>query len=240
MHDSDVVAFEIRRPWPKRDKTHDAKPGKPRWKARYQWATWRKPWNGWMAFWTVAGRGLYWPPMIVVWHREPGGHDSGEICKHHTRAGWNETKGVWIVKVSNRWRWHMHHWRIQVPFLGNIRRFFFERCIECGRRYPWGYATFSHQWDEPRGKWFRITHRAYHYECSSLVHYRRENEYLTELVKYLAIEIAARSHEDELSLVDRLTGTTSSLEFYLSYRLQRILGFERDNDYNLIKKETGS
>lgn len=234
MHDPDVVAFEIRRPWPKRDRTHDAKPDRPRWKARYQWATWRKPWSGWMAFWTVAGKGIYWPPTIIVWHREPNGRDSLTVCRSRKQR----PNGDWYYTRS--WHWHVHHWRIQVIPAQKVHRFLFERCEECGRRFPWGYAPVAHQWDQPRGKWFRITRRAYHYECSSLVHYRREIEYRGELIRHLVDEILSRSHEDEPSLIDRLTGHDSPMEFQQAYRLQAILGFERDDDYNLIKKEAES
>ena len=56
MHDPMVVAHEIRRPWPRRDKWHDAKPGEPRWKVRYSWAKWYdlRP-KVFMSFWTLAG-----------------------------------------------------------------------------------------------------------------------------------------------------------------------------------------
>jgi hypothetical protein len=73
MHDPYVVAFEIRRPWPR----------------RVHWGT----------------RRWYFPPIITVWHVEPGGHDSGEICRHYDR----ETK-----KITNGWRWHVWHWKLQI------------------------------------------------------------------------------------------------------------------------------
>ena len=61
MHDPMVVAFEIRRPWPERQ----ARPfGKTRWRFRG-------------AFWNIAGRGLYWPGLVTIWHVEPEGRDSG-------------------------------------------------------------------------------------------------------------------------------------------------------------------
>lgn len=241
MHDPLVVAFEIPRPWPKWDRSYDAKPGKPRWKARYQWATWRKPWTGWMKFWTVAGRGIYWPAMITVWHREPGGRDSGEVCKHYTRNKWNQDARFWTVKANNRWRWHVHHWRIQVIPIRKIRRFLFERCIACGRRYPYGYAPFSHQWDEPLGKWFRVSRRAYHYECSSLVTLRRLVEQDRDVARWLIGELCLRSGYGELemlkTLVDVNTPPVSAPDFYLRDRLMTLMNYERDDDYNLVKRE---
>lgn len=96
MHDPDVVAFQVRRPWPRRERTGGAKPDQPRWKL-----------GG--AFWTVAGVGIYWPGMITVWHREPGGRDSGEVCKHYAR--WQDEDGKWQTKMHRGWRWHVWHVR---------------------------------------------------------------------------------------------------------------------------------
>jgi hypothetical protein len=51
MHDPLVVAFEIRRPWPRRDRAYDKKPG------RVSLHSWRGP------FWVIGGKGFYWPTM---------------------------------------------------------------------------------------------------------------------------------------------------------------------------------
>lgn len=40
-------------------------------------------------------------------------------------------------------RWHIHHWRIKIHPLQNLRRFLFERCATCGKRFSWGYAPIS-------------------------------------------------------------------------------------------------
>jgi hypothetical protein len=81
MHDPMCVAFEIRRPWPKRQARTF---GKERWRFKG-------------AFWNFAGRGYYWPGLITVWHVEPDGHDSGTVCKY--RDHW---------KHPHHWRLQVH------------------------------------------------------------------------------------------------------------------------------------
>lgn len=49
-------------------------------------------------------------------------------------------------------RYHLHHWRIQIHPLQNLKRFIFKRCAACGKRFPWNYSpilsnskTFHHK-----------------------------------------------------------------------------------------------
>jgi hypothetical protein len=106
VHDPLVVAFEIRRPWPRRDRAYDEKPG------RVSLHSWRGP------FWVIGGKGFYWPTMVTVWHREPGGRDSGEVCRHYVkRVG---ADGEYKLKILHGWRFHVVHvrWReiiIELP-----------------------------------------------------------------------------------------------------------------------------
>lgn len=121
MHDPLVVAFTIRRPWPK----------------RVTWPT---------------GKRLWWPSLITIWHTEPDGRDAFEVCKH-----------------SGRWRWHVHHWRIQVHPLQHLRRWALTRCTWCGGRSRKGdYVNCSMQWDSPRGRWWRGEPDLFHADCSSI------------------------------------------------------------------------
>lgn len=131
MHDPLVVAFEIRRPWPKRS---------PRLSNRERWAI-RLP------FVTVAGRTLYFPGLITVWHVEPGGRDSGEVCRARDR------------------RWHVRHWRIQVHPLQQLRRRLLTRCEWCGEK---GSPNVSHQWDRAPGPWWRGEGGLFHAACSTV------------------------------------------------------------------------
>ena len=182
MHDPDVVAFEIPRPWPRRSRHHDAKPGGPRWSMRYSHTCgahcagrpahkagtaafpWWRP-SSYSKFWCVAGRGLYWPSLITVWHREPGGRDSGEVCKHWTR--WQDADGKWHAKRRDRWRWHVHHWRVQVHPLQGLRRWALTRCEWCGGRSRRGdVVNVSRSWDCERSPWWRGERGLFHQDCS--------------------------------------------------------------------------
>lgn len=179
MHDSGVVALEIRRPWPQRSRMHDAKAGGARWAWRLRhkcgpWCTsaphrrdpfpWWKP-SSYGPFMTVAGRGLYWPPVMVIWHEEPGGADSGEVCRHYDRA---------TRQIKTGWKWHVHHWRIQIPPLQEAHRRIFGRCGWCGRRSTRRWpVNVSHQWDRTRPPLFHIDRGLFHMQCSTFEEARR-------------------------------------------------------------------
>lgn len=137
MHDPMVVAFEIRRPWPKRVNWH-----KQRW---------------------------YWPSIITVWHVEPKGHDAGEVCKHFDRV--QDAEGKWRYKFRHAWRFHVHHWRIQVGPLQKLRRWALTRCAWCrGRHSKLDPVSISRQWDGPRGKWWQGETGLYHLHCEAFAH----------------------------------------------------------------------
>lgn len=139
MHDPLTVAFEIRRPWPK---TSD-------WKTE-QAATTGTRWQKGTAFWVLAGRGLYFPSLITVWHRDPSGYD------HITCRG-------------TRWRLHVHHWKIQVRPLQELRRRLLTRCAWChGRHRKRDAVNVARSWDGPRGHWWQGERGLYHRDCSSI------------------------------------------------------------------------
>lgn len=158
MHDPDVVAFTIRRPWPQLDRSgfHD----------RSRWWKFSGP------FWTVAGLRLYWPSFITVWHHEPGGADSGEVCKHYRR--WQGPDGKWQSEVLHAWRWHVTHWQVQVHPLQALRRWVLTRCAWCGGPSRGrDKANISHQWDRDPTPWWRGEPDLYHLDCSSVEHAHR-------------------------------------------------------------------
>lgn len=226
MHDPMVVAFDIRRPWPTRSYTSD----KDR-ERRWHWqrhGKWWKP-GSWSPFVTVRGQRWYFPSLVTIWHVEPNGRDSGEVCNH-----WR-TDRAGRRRRDDRWKWHVWHWKIQVATGQKIKRFLFERCIECGRRYPWGYAPVSHQWDGPGGRWFRVGRLNYHHECSALVHQRRQRESDETLIRHLfaAYRLGADLSEPE-ALAQLTDPRRRSLDFHESYRLTRMLGYERDSNYDLV------
>lgn len=139
MHDPMTVAFEIRRPWPQPDdwKTKQAARTGTRWKI-----------GG--AYWVLAGRGLYFPCLITVWHRDPSGYD-------HTTCR------------STRWQLHIHHWRLQVTPLQQWRRRLLTRCTWCnGRSVKGDPVNHSHQWDGPRSHWWQGEKGLFHSDCSAI------------------------------------------------------------------------
>lgn len=135
MHDPMVVAFNIRRPYPRRPR-----------KGRLGRWRWRPP------FVNVAGRELYFPALITVWHVEPHGEDALR----------GECRGT-------RWQWHIHHWHIQWCFLQGWRRRLLTRCAWCGgpsrKRDP---VNISHQWDSPKQPLWRGERGLFHHDCSSV------------------------------------------------------------------------
>ncbi len=251
MHDPKAVTFEIPRPWPRRSRSFDPKPGRPRWQMRLRHECGdyceqrpehekRDPFPWWRLrsysrFWTVAGRSYYWPALITIWHEEPDGKDSGTVCPHYRR--WQDEGGQWQFESLRSWRWHVHHWRIQVHPWQTLRRWLFERCELCGHRFPYGYAPVSHQWHSPKPRRLRVERRSFHHECSELVHARQTIGYDEQIIRALVTEIRVRADEAERETVERLTGHKTPMSFHLAYRLQRLLGYERDDEYRLIKKD---
>lgn len=139
MHDPLTVAFEIRWPWPRIDSWRTRRPVD-------QGIRWRlgRPYP------VIAGRALSWPSLITVWHRDPSGYD-------------DVTCGV---LRSRAWKFHVHHWRLQIHPYQQMRRWMLTRCEVCGGRSskarPVNVGT---QWDGPRGPWWRGEPGLMHSNC---------------------------------------------------------------------------
>jgi hypothetical protein len=152
VHDPDVVAFSIRRPWPTASSLPSVN------------ARWRVRWP----FVSVLGRELYFPDLITIWHREPGGADSGEVCKHYRRE--RQADGTWATTWLRDWRWHVWHWRIQVHPLQHLRRWALTRCEWCGgRSRKDDPVNCSHSWSGGPGRWWRGETGLYHEDCSTIM-----------------------------------------------------------------------
>ena len=128
----------------------------------------RRPWP--QKFHGVLAGRRYWPSLVVVWHREPGGHDSGEVCKRYRRV-FDEATRTWGTRWTNSWRWHFWHWRLQFPPLQALRRSLLTRCAWChGRPVNGDPVNTSHSWDGPRGHWWQGEPGLFHRDCSAVEH----------------------------------------------------------------------
>ncbi len=175
MHDPMTVAFQIRRPWPRKANSEAQRARDSRLYARRFW------FSGWL------------PPLVTIWHVDPevGGDD--DSCdwfgSRRSRAnGWypvhhdeyerlagpaKEAVDFWWYMRGGRlrpwWRhprWHVHHLRIQVHSLQNLKRWLFSRCAVCGNRFPWGYAPVG-PWGGGGPRWFRGEAGVCHHECAN-------------------------------------------------------------------------
>lgn len=178
MHDPLVVAFEIRRPWPQRSTLPAAGSETVRWRIRLHHThvtgcehdpphregafPWWKP-SSYASHSRLAGRDYYWPPLITVWHREPGGRDALSVCRKRIRRS-NDT---W--KLTRGWRLHVHHWKFQIHAYQALRRRLLTRCAWCGGRSLKGDAVnVSLSWDGPRGRWWQGERGLHHMDCSGI------------------------------------------------------------------------
>jgi hypothetical protein len=102
-----------------------------------------------------------------VWHREPNGRDSGEVCKEYRRV--QDANGDWQYKFLHAWKLHVHHWHLQVSPLQHLRRRLLTRCAWCGgRQGKQDPVNISHQWDGARGRWWQGEAGLFHHDCSSV------------------------------------------------------------------------
>lgn len=183
MHDPEVVAFEIRRPWPQRT-SFKATNDDARWRIRlhhkhfednqhpgmcagcYQtmdseskWYPWWKP-NSYTSHWRLAGRDYYWPSLITIWHNEPGGHDALSICRQRYQG----KDGKWHFTTS--WKWHFWHWSIQISSLQQLRRRLFTRCIYCnGKSVKGNPVNVTHSWHHRKTRFWQSEPDLFHAGC---------------------------------------------------------------------------
>ena len=185
MHDPLVVAHTIIRPWPARSgfPTTGSRGDGVRWQIRLKHACTADcgpgcpgpgvfPWwrtRSYMRFWRLAGRDYYWPPLVTIWHAEPGGADALTIC----RDRYQDQDGTW--KLTRSWRWHVHHWKIQLHPAQTLRRRLLTRCAWCGGRDRAGDpVNTGFAWDPPKTVWWRGEPGLYHRDCSSVASARRQ------------------------------------------------------------------
>jgi len=187
MHDPLVVAFDIKLPIPRLTSWGRVPPGHKRFtiqRRRYTpveenmqhfmgvpiYPAWRPcAWYVW-----VGQKQLKMRTFCTVWHREPGGHDSGEICSHWKvdKATGKKIKDENGFIIDNSWKWHVRHWHLQFPWLQSIRTHFFQKCAWCGgpsRKGNWVNNTYQWNSDDKLPFWKSRPH-LYHGDCMTPEH----------------------------------------------------------------------
>lgn len=73
-------------------------------------------------------------------------------------------------RINRPWwrhpKWHMYHWKIQIPVVGNFKRWAFTRCRICGGRFEWGTSGVTNSWNAPGPRWFRSEPDLSHMDCA--------------------------------------------------------------------------
>lgn len=237
MHDPMVVAHNVVLPIPRR-KWRAAK-SEPRWTFHRRRRTntenlgepvyrWWRP-DGYeliVAGWVI---GLY--KLATIWHVEPKGRDSGEVCKHWANG-----------KPLRRWKWHVHHWSVQIHLLQGVRARLFDRCALCGRK---GRPNVSHQWDGPGVGWRKWRSRPglYHSQCSALGSLQQVVADDEATIRHLVAALRLQTDLPEPVLVELLTASSvpdTVFPFNRRRRLWTLMGYERDDDYKLVPDCTGA
>ena len=167
MHDPDVVVFDIHAPIPRlAPKWYKKLPrtgirrvrgtgpgnlGKPIY-------PWYRP-QGYNV--TIIDNSVKLLELATVWHHEPGGKDSGQVCGHLP-------SGSDITWPNIRWAWqHRDHIRIQWQLGRSFWRWYVQRCDECGHRFRRKEARFGTGWNSGA---------VMHHACSSVRHLRGQRD----------------------------------------------------------------
>ncbi len=183
MHDPLVLLWAIRRP-----------PISPReWRRALRLD--RHPSRGWSRL----------PHFLDIWHREPGGRDSGQVCGRNPK----------------RYRWHIHHYHLRFWPVFNLRRWLFQPCARCGRRFRYRDARMGHMSSD----------KTWHNECMSLGHNESTLLVMTETMDRLLGLWGIESKEQLREVVVRPDERRD--QFLLWYRpwerIERYRGLPRED-----------
>lgn len=162
MHDPSFLALSVHSPIPKRKRwgpppaarwslgrstrTNDENLGEP----TYPW--WQL--HGYSP--VLAGCPFTFSRVIVnVWHEEPGGRDSGEVCGY--------PHGLRLLG-------HLGHLRVRIPVLLEMRRRLLTRCSWCGGRSGKGRdcVNVRHSWQATPSRWWQGAPGLFHSDCSGV------------------------------------------------------------------------
>jgi hypothetical protein len=126
MHSPEVLAFSIVNPWPTVHKQPIGR-NNPKWALPIR----RRDDGSFYItrFAYVNGMELYFSSLIDIWHMEPGGKDSGTVCKHRITD-----KDGKFVKWSHAWKWHVWHWKATPVFWYDFVRRYITKCSWCGKK----------------------------------------------------------------------------------------------------------
>lgn len=193
MHDPMVVVFDLHAPVPMPTWTPK---GSPRWGVRRRRFTgpaadgggspidpWWRP-RAWQL--SLRGKRIGWWHVATVWHVEPGGADSGRVCK-----GMGSSE---LTAHNVAWAWrHRSHLKVNVEPWLRLYRWRTLRCAGCGLPFRWkGDARFGYQSSDD----------VYHDPCMSLRHVRGQLDDLTAYVRFEADDNARWRVEYRLKGLD--------------------------------------
>lgn len=175
-----TVAFSVRRPWPRRT-VHETER---RLYGRWYWPTIVTIWHvdperdgsDDSCDWFGRKRTLH-PQERAIFEalidletlldNRPHFPDSREH-----RAFQPLKSAVWALTRRRRARlhprWHVWHWQVQIHALQAFKRWAWSRCAKCGRRFSWGYAPCSYNWNGGGPRWFRGEPGVFHQHCSGM------------------------------------------------------------------------
>jgi hypothetical protein len=121
---------------------------------------------------------------LDIWHREPGGHDAGEVCGPPPNSG------------PSAWWWylrHVRHWHPRWWPVFRVRKWITDRCDHCGRRFRWREARFS----------YISTDKVWHDPCMALRHVRSQLDDITRYVMATADDTTRWRVEYRLKHLDK-------------------------------------
>jgi hypothetical protein len=151
--------------------------------------------------------------FVDVWHDDPKG-DRGYPCG----------------KNAPHWRWHVHHWKVNVTPWLKVRRWLFTRCDLCKRRFPMGYCPIGVSWHRPKPKAFQGEPGLFHEECLSLKEKSREVSELRLFLKRASFDHVNRGGtyasfiETIASEDSKPEGVNDTVWWKMRYDLQGLLG----------------
>lgn len=96
--------------------------------------------------------------FLPGYHTNFPDHDTDREREYHfERICTNIAQG--ILRDRRPWykhpRWHVHHWRIQIPVLQRIRTFLLDSCRDCKGRFVWQEGWIGYSWNNERRYWLQ-------------------------------------------------------------------------------------